>query len=54
MNTHLSNRAKVAINALLQLAKRIARGFPHFHYFRLPAYLKAGELNLRTERLLPT
>jgi hypothetical protein len=36
------------------LAKRIARGFRNFHYFRLAAYLKAGGLNLQTPRLLPT
>ena len=54
MPTRLSNGVMEAINGLLQLAKRIARGFRNFHYFRLAAYLKAGGLNLQAPRLLPT
>jgi transposase len=54
MKTKLTNGLLEAINGLLQLAKRIARGFRNFHYFRLAAYLKAGGLNLQTPRLLPT
>jgi transposase len=54
METRLTNGAMEAINGVLQLAKRIARGFRNFHYFRLAAYLKAGKLNLETPRLLPT
>jgi transposase len=54
METKLTNGLMEAINGLLQLAKRIARGFRNFHYFRLAAYLKAGGLNLQTPRLLPT
>ena len=54
METRLSNGVIEALNGLLQLAKRIARGFRNFHYFRLAAYLKAGGLNLQTPRLLPT
>jgi transposase len=50
----LTNGVMEAINGLLQLAKRIARGFRNFHYFRLAAYLKAGGLNLQAPRLLPT
>jgi len=31
----------------------ITRGFRNFYYYRLAAYLKAGELNLQAPRLLP-
>jgi len=41
-----------SINGLLHLAKRIERGFRSFHYFRLAAHLKAGRLNLHTQRPL--
>jgi transposase len=54
METRLTNGVMEAINGLLQLAKRIARGFRNFYYFRLAAYLKAGALNLQAPRLLPT
>ena len=54
METRLTNGVMEAINGLLQPAKRIARGFRNFHYFRLAAYLKAGGLNLQAPRLLPT
>lgn len=54
METKLTNGLMEAVNGLLQLAKRIARGFRNFHYFRLAAYLKAGGLNLQNLRLLPT
>lgn len=54
METRLTNGVMEAINGLLQLAKRIARGFRNFYYFRLAAYLKAGGLNIQTPRLLPT
>jgi transposase len=54
METKLTNGLMEAVNGLLQLAKRIARGFRNFHYFRLAAYLKAGGLNLQAPRLLPT
>ena len=33
-----------AVNGLLQLAKRLARGFRSLRYFRIMAYLKAAEL----------
>ena len=42
------------INGLLQMAKRIARGFRNFHYFRIAAYLKASRLNLEVPHPLPT
>ena len=51
METKLTNGLMEAVNGLLQLAKRIARGFRNFHYFRLAAYLKAGGLNLQAPRL---
>ena len=54
METRLTNGVMEAINGLLQLAKRIARGFRNFYYFRLAAYLTAGGLNLQAPRLLPT
>jgi len=46
METRLTNAAIEAVNGILQMAKRMARGFRNFHYFRLAAYLKAGHLNL--------
>lgn len=50
----LTNGAVEAVNGLLQMAKRIARGFRSFHYFRLAAYLKASRLNLQIACPLPT
>jgi hypothetical protein len=41
LETRLTNAAIEAVNGLLQMAKRIARGFRNFHYFRIAAYLKA-------------
>ena len=52
--TRLTNAAIEAVNGLLQMAKRIARGFRNFHYFRIAAYLKAGRLNLQIPHPLPT
>ena len=52
--TRLTNAALEAVNGLLQMAKRIARGFRNFHYFRIAAYLKAGRLNLQIPHPLPT
>lgn len=52
--TRLTNAAIEAINGILQMAKRAARGFRNFHYFRLAAYLKAGRLNLAVPHVLPT
>ncbi len=54
METRLTNSLMEAVEGLLQLAKRVARGFRNFHYFRLAAYHKAGGLNLQTPRILPT
>jgi transposase len=46
MRTRLTNGAMEAINGLLQLAKRLARGFRSLRHFRIMAYLKAGKLQL--------
>ena len=46
METRLTNAAMEAVNGILQLAKRMARGFRNFHYLRLAAYLKTGGLQL--------
>ena len=46
MGTRLTNAAMEAVNGILQIAKRMARGFRNFHYFRIAAYLKAGGLQL--------
>ena len=54
LETRLTNAAIEAVNGLLQMAKRIARGFRIFHYFRIAAYLKAGRLNLQIPHPLPT
>ena len=35
-----------AVNGILQIAKRMARRFRSFYYFRIAAYLKAGGLPL--------
>jgi hypothetical protein len=54
LQTRLTNAAIEAVNSLLQMAKRIARGFRNFHYFRIAAYLKASRLNLQIPHPLPT
>jgi transposase len=54
LQTRLTNAAIESINGILQMAKRIARGYRSFHYFRLAAYLKAGRLNLEVPHVLPT
>ena len=46
METRLTNAAMESVNGILQLAKRMARGFRNFHYFRITAYLKVGGLQL--------
>ena len=53
LQTRLTNAAIEAVNSLLQMAKRIARGFRNFHYFRIAAYLKASRLNLQVPHPLP-
>jgi transposase len=54
LQTRLTNAAIEAVNGLLQMAKRMARGFRNFHYFRIAAYLKASQLNLQIPHPLPT
>ncbi len=54
LETRLTNAAIEAINGILQMAKRIARGFRNFHYFRITAYLKTSRLNLDVPHPLPT
>jgi transposase len=54
MQTRLTNGLIEAINGLLQVAKRMARGFRSFANFRAVALLKAGKLTLALPQLLPT
>lgn len=46
METRVTNGRMIAINGLIQLAKRLARGFRNFTNFRATIYLKAGKLSL--------
>jgi hypothetical protein len=43
-----------AINGIIQLAKRRARGFRNFLYLRTIAYWNTGKLPIDTSPLLPT
>jgi transposase len=43
-DTGLTSATIEAVNGIIQLAKRIARGFKNFVYFRTAAYLRAGGL----------
>lgn len=54
LKTRVTNGVIEAINGLLQLAKRSARGFRSFKYFQAVAYLKAAKLKLDLPPLLPT
>src|SRR5271166_1135546 len=45
-DTKLTSGAIEAVNGIIQLAKRMARGFKNFVYFRTVAYHRAGQLNL--------
>ena len=54
MKTRITNGVIEAINGLLQLAKRMARGFRSFKYFQTMAYLKAAKLKLALPPLSPT
>jgi len=54
LETRVTNGVIEAINGLLQLAKRMARGFRSFRNFRLMALLKAGRLQLELPALSPT
>lgn len=54
LETRVTNGVIEAVNGLLQLAKRLARGFRSFRNFRLMALLKAGRLQLQLPALSPT
>ena len=41
------------LTACFQMAKRVARGFRNFRYFRIAAYLKASRLKLHVPHPLP-
>src|SRR6201996_8818385 len=45
-DTRLTSAAIEAVNGVIKLAKRMARGFRNFVYFRTAAYHRAGKLNL--------
>ena len=42
----MTSAAIEAVNGIIQLAKRMARGFKNFVYFRTVSYYRAGKLNL--------
>jgi transposase len=48
----LTSAAIEAVNGIIQLAKRMARGFKNFVYFRTVAYQRAGKLNLAVPTLI--
>jgi transposase len=54
LKTRLTNGAIEAVNGLLQLAKRLARGFRSLRYFPIMAYLKAAGLHLNLPSLKPS
>jgi len=45
-DTRMTSAAIEAVNGVVQLAKRMARGFRNFVYFRTAAYQRAGKLKL--------
>jgi transposase len=45
-DTRMTSAAIEAVNGVIQLAKRMARGFKNFVYFRTAAYHRAGKLTL--------
>jgi transposase len=53
LETRVTNGVIEAVNGLLQLAKRMARGFRTSTHFRLMALLKAGRLPLALPQLYP-
>lgn len=52
--TGLTNGLMEAINGVLQVAKRLARGFRSFAHFRTIAYLKAAKLSINLPKVSPT
>ena len=53
-HSRITQGAIEAINGIIQLAKRRARGFRNFLYLRTIAYWNTGKLNIDTSALLPT
>ena len=53
-NERITQGAIEAINGIIQLAKRRARGFRNFVYLRTIAYWNTGKLPIDTSALLPT
>ena len=53
-NERITQGAIEAINGIIQLAKRRARGFRNFVYLRTIAYWNTGKLDINTADLLPT
>jgi len=53
-NSGLTNGLMEAINGVIQVAKRLARGFRSFANFRTIAYLKAANLKIDLPRISPT
>lgn len=53
-DSRLTQGAIEAINGIIQLAKRRARGYRNFLYLRTIAYWNTGKLNIDTSALLPT
>jgi transposase len=53
-DSRLTQGAIEAINGIIQLAKRRARGFRNFLYLRTIAYWNTGKLPIDTSPLLPT
>ena len=51
-DTKLTSGAIEAVNGVIQLAKRMARGFRNFVYLRTAAYHRAGQLNLDVPNML--
>jgi transposase len=53
-NERITQGAIEAINGIIQLAKRRARGFRNFLYLRTIAYWNTGKLNIDLADLIPT
>lgn len=53
-DSRITQGAIEAINGIIQLAKRRARGYRNFLYLRTIAYWTTGRLNVRTHSILPT
>lgn len=53
-NERITQGAIEAINGIIQLAKRRARGFRNFAYLRTIAYWNTGKLDIKTADVLPT